>query len=221
MSLTLDLPELTGSEKMGISAEWEDPTSILPDNETRAFVNNSLANIQTFFSRMIQLDPDEDELFGDSGRDVNGFRLTTEDEPDGVDHDTAISIRSDHIANLSIQSGKASTSDALFVMGTWHSDLGIWGRSGALRIDMSSGNEFIMESNYGAFKFNNIGPASESPVATFSPQPAAILYDVNALVLKDRPGSQLPEECEDGAGIYAHNGDLFAFDSSGAITQLT
>jgi len=226
MSLTLDLPELTtselaGSDEMGVSGGWDESGSILPEDETRAFVNNSLANIQNFFSRMIQLDPQEDELFGETGRDVNGFRLTTEDEPPGVDHDTAISIRSDHISNLSIQSGKASTSDALLCMGTWDSTTGAWGVHGALRVDMSNNNAFMMESNYGAFTFNNIGPADETPVTTFSPQPAAILESVNALVLKNRPGSKLPDEAAEGAGFYAASGVPYAFDSSGTIYNLT
>ena len=226
MSLTLDLPELTtselaGSDEMGVSGGWDESGSILPEDETRAFVNNSLANIQNFFSRMIQLDPQEDELFGETGRDVNGFRLTTEDEPPGVDHDTAISIRSDHISNLSIQSGKASTSDALLCMGTWDSTTGAWGVHGALRVDMSNNNAFMMESNYGAFSFNNVGPADETPVTTFSPQPAAILESVNALVLKNRPGSKLPDEAAEGAGFYAASGVPYAFDSSGTIYNLT
>ena len=211
MSLTLDLPELTGSEKMGISAEWEDSTSILPDNETRAFVNNSLANIQTFFSRMIQLDPDEDELFGESGRDVNGFRLTTEDEPDGVDHDTAISIRSDHIANLSIQSGKASTSDALFVMGTWHSDLGIWGRSGALLVDMSNNNSFEMHSNYGRIAMNNI-----------STKPALTIDGFNMIIITQQVGATPDEFVSGTCALYvASNGELYAKKYGDTAVQLT
>jgi hypothetical protein len=230
MSLTLDLPELTtselagsdltGSDEIGVSGGWDESGSILPEDETRAFVNNSLANIQNFFSRMIQLDPQEDELFGETGRDVNGFRLTTEDEPPGVDHDTAISIRSDHISNLSIQSGKASTSDALLNMGTWDSTLGIWGVQGALRIDMSASSSFSMESNYGALTFNNVGPADDS-TAAISPQPAAILESVNALVLKNRPGARLPTETAEGAGFYAASGVPYAFDSSGNSYNLT
>jgi len=220
MSKALYLPLSIGYEEEGQEG-YTTASQVLGSRNAIEFMNSSLSTIQTFFARMIQLDPEENELFGETGREVNGFRLTTEDEPPGLDHDTAISIRSDHISALGIQSGKESTSDSLLCMGTWDSTTGTWGVNGALRIDMSDGSSFSMESLYGVFKFNNIGPASEVPVTLFSPQPAAILDGVNALVLNNRPGSKLPEECEDGAGIYAHGGKLYAFDSSGVATKLT
>ena len=211
MSRTLDLPDLTGSEEMGVNTGWEDDASILRENETREFVNNSLTNIQTFFSRMIQLDPQEDELFGETGRDVNGFRLTTEDEADGVDHDTAISIRSDHIANLSIQSGKASTSDAMLNMGTWDSTLGIWGTQGTLRVDMSDGNAFIMESNFGAIAMNNISAA-----------PALTIDGFNMMIITQQVGSAPGEFVSGTCALYvASDGDLYAKKHGVAAVKLT
>jgi len=230
MSRTLDLPDLTGSEKMGVNTGWEDDASILRENETREFVNNSLTNIQTFFSRMIQLDPQEDELFGQTGRDVNGFRLTTEDEPDGVDHDTAISIRSDHIANLSIQSGKASTSDALLTMGTWDSTLGIWGRSGALRVDMSDSNAFIMESNYGDISFDNNTTTRRLTANVYNLKVgggAARYAEFQGL--DDSAGGAEPAlffynggdppTPSNGAIVYAKSGDLFRMKSDASVDE--
>tara|TARA_R110000824_G_scaffold209008_2_gene394827 strand:- start:44 stop:640 length:597 start_codon:yes stop_codon:yes gene_type:complete len=198
MSLTLDLPDLVGGD-------------VGDEADIREFVNNSLTNIQTFFSRMIQLDSDEDELFGQSGRDVNGFRLTTEDEPDGVDHDTAISIRSDHISALGIQSGKESTSDSLLCMGTWDSTLGIWGVNGALRIDMSRGSAFIMESNFGNLAMNNI-----------SAKPALTIDGFNMIIITQQVGA-IPDEFVSGTcALYvASNGELYAKKYGDTAVQLT
>jgi len=222
MSFPLNLPDYISTDEQQTEA-----SDFLPEGTLTQFVNESLQKIQTFFSRMIQLDPDEN-FFGDTGRDANGFRLTTEDEPPGVTHDTLISLRSDHIAGIGIQAGKVSDSDAILSMGVWDDSSseanrltsGKWELYGALRIDKSEGAAFKMESNYGTFYFNNVGPFDNSGAA-ISPQPAAVLEYVNALVLKNRPGTKLPSETSGGAGIYAQGGELYAFDSSGNSTQLT
>jgi hypothetical protein len=173
------------------------------------FVNNSLSTIQTFFSRMIQLDPAENELFGETGRDVNGFRLTTEDEPAGVDHDTAISIRSGHISALGIQSGKDSTSDALLCMGTW--DGSEWGVNGTLRIDMSDGNAFKMESNYGYIKMNND-----------TDKPALVIDSFNMVVIGPQVGATPTDDFVAGTcALYVSGGELYAQKQGSAAVKLT
>tara|TARA_R110002020_G_scaffold403374_5_gene613563 strand:- start:4306 stop:7371 length:3066 start_codon:yes stop_codon:yes gene_type:complete len=221
MSKSLFLPTAVLEE-----AELEGHTTAsqaLGSRGTMEFVNSSLSTIQTFFARMIQLDPAEDELFGETGRDVNGFRLTTEDEPAGVDHDTAISIRSDHISALGIQSGKGSTSDALLCMGTW--DGSDWGVNGALRIDMSDSNAFVMESNYGAISFDNnstnrrltadiynlkIGTGTQH--AEFQDletgNPALFFYNGGD------PGTP-----SNGAVVYAKGGDLYRMKSDSSVDE--
>ena len=202
MSKALYLPLNIGYEEEG--QEGYTPASeVLGSRNAMEFMNSSLSTIQTFFARMIQLDPEENELFGETGREVNGFRLTTEDEPAGVDHDTAISIRSDHIANLSIQSGKASTSDALLNMGTWDSTLGIWGRSGALRIDMSDSNAFIIESNQSAIHFSQAAKRID-------------LGNTDIFSIADQASKVAPGA--NHSGLTSINGELYAVDASGTET---
>ena len=298
MSKSLYLPLSIGLEEAELGGMT---TSIQPlsGRNSNEFVNSSLSTIQTFFSRMIQLDPEEDELFGETGRDVNGFRLTTEDEPAGVDHDTAISIRSDHISNISIQSGKSgsadagtatggssttlvdsgkswtadewigatlkivdntdgalyfvtvtdndttsftfvtpgitvassdtyrvekNSSDSLLNMGSWNAVDGTWGVNGALRIDMSRGSAFSMESNFGDISFDNntttrrltanvynlkVGTGTQH--AEFqdldSGNPSLFFYD----------GSD-PSAPSNGAVVYAKSGDLYRRKSDGTIS---
>ena len=199
MSKALYLPLNIGYEEEGQEG-YTTASQVLGSRNAMEFMNNSLSTIQTFFSRMIQLDPEENELFGETGRDVNGFRLTTEDEPEGIDHDTAISIRSGHISALGIQSGKESTSDALLCMGTWNSTTGVWGVNGALRVDMSNNNAFAMESNFGAIAMNNI-----------SAKPALTVDGFNMMIFTQQVGT-VPDEFVSGTcALYvAADGDLYA-----------
>ena len=180
--------------------------------DSMEFVNRSLSTIQTFFARMIQLDPEED-FFGNTGRDANGFRLTTEDEPAGVTHDTLISVRSDHIAGIGIQAGKVSESDALLNMGVWDSATGAWGVSGALRIDKSDGAAFKMESNYGYILMNND-----------TDKPALVIDSFNMVVIGPQVGATPTDDFVAGTcALYVSDsdGELYAQKQGSAAVKLT
>mgnify|MGYP003148758579 CR=1 FL=1 len=202
MSKALYLPLNIGYEEEGQEG-YTTASEVLDSRNAMEFMNSSLSTIQTFFARMVQLDPEENELFGETGREVNGFRLTTEDEPPGLDHDTAISIRSDHISVLGIQSGKESTSDSLLCMGTWDSTLGKWGVNGALRIDMSDSNAFIMESNQASIKFSQAAKRID-------------LENTDIFSIADQASKVAPGA--NHSGLTSINGELYAVDAGGTET---
>ena len=205
MSFPLNLPDYISTDEQQTEA-----SDFLPEGTLTQFVNESLQKIQTFFSRMIQLDPDEN-FFGDTGRDANGFRLTTEDEPPGVTHDTLISLRSDHIAGIGIQAGKVSDSDAILSMGVWDSATGAWGVSGALRIDKSDGAAFKMESNYGYILMNND-----------TDKPALVIDSFNMVVIGPQVGATPTDDFVAGTcALYVSGGELYAQKQGSAAVKLT
>jgi hypothetical protein len=214
MSSILDLPNYSGIEE-----GWDEASDLF---DVQSFVNDSLNTIQTFFVRMVQLDPEEN-LMGETGRETNGFRLTTEDEPDGVAHDCFLSLRSDHIAAIGLQSGKQSPSISEVFFGGWDSTTNLWGTEGAIRLEATTAGarpKFSFLCNYGSLSFNNIVPDATLST-TFSAQPALTLESVAALVLKDRVVNKLPAEGEDAAGFYSQSGIPYAFDGSGNTYNLT
>ena len=223
MSKSLFLPTAVLEE-----AELEGHTTAsqaLGSRGTMEFVNSSLSTIQTFFARMIQLDPDED-FIGNTGRDTNGFRLTTEDEPPGVDHDTFISLRSDHIAGIGIQCGKESISDPVFFMGTWDSTTGSWGAHGALRIDMSDSNAFAIQSNYGQIAFNNNATTRRLTADVYNLKVGVLSQHIEFQDLETtNPGLFFANNAGDavdpddaGATIYAKSGEIYRRKGDGTIS---
>ena len=176
-------------------------------SEFDLFVNESLDEIEDFFRPLTQMDPEEDELFGETGRTVLGYRISTEDEPDGVTRDAAFSVRSDHIAAISIQSGKKSTSDAILSMGVWDELNLVWGVQGSFRVDASNGKSFGMESNYGKLEFDN--DATERK---------AVFDGINILQLKDYP-TAVPS-LSGGGGFFSLGGVPYAKDAAGNTANL-
>jgi hypothetical protein len=208
MSFPLNLPDYISTDEQQTEA-----SDFLPEGTLTQFVNESLQKIQTFFSRMVQLDPDEN-FFGDTGRDANGFRLTTEDEPPGPDHDTLISLRSDHIAGIGIQAGKVSDSDAILSMGVWDDSSseanrltsGKWELYGALRIDKSEGAAFKIESTQAYIVFSQSAKRID-------------LENTDVFSIADRSSTVSPGSGH--SGLVSKSGKLWAVDSSGNETQLT
>jgi hypothetical protein len=185
-------------------------------------LQSNMNDVQSFFGKMIQLEPEEN-LMGETGRETNGFRLTTEDEPDGVDHDCFLSLRSDHIAAIGLQSGKQSPSISEVFFGGWDSSNNLWGTEGAIRLEATTVGarpRFSFLCNYGSLYFNNIVPDATLS-GTFTAQPALTLESVSALVLKDRVVNKLPDEAEDAAGFYSQSGIPYAFDGSGNTYNMT
>lgn len=189
--------------------------NLIPDDEVedggldklRIFMGEGFKATETFFSRFIQLDPEEDELFGETGREVLGYRLTTVDEPDGVKRDAALSLRSDYISAIGIQSGRKEASDALLSMGVWDFPLVKWRVHGALRIDASNSCAFGMESLYGKMEFDN--DSTERKV---------VFDGVNVLQLNNSPGS-VPS-LSGGGGFFSSGGVPYAKDAAGNTANL-
>ena len=69
MSKALYLPLSIGYEEEAQEG-YTTASQVLGSRNAMEFMNSSLSTIQTFFARMIQLDPEENELFGETGREA-------------------------------------------------------------------------------------------------------------------------------------------------------
>tara|TARA_R110000824_G_scaffold8691_6_gene39168 strand:- start:2990 stop:4933 length:1944 start_codon:yes stop_codon:yes gene_type:complete len=205
-------------------SSFDEPVFPMVSYDVETIFSLDFNNTSDFFSPLTLLDAEEDELFGETGKELVGYRLSAVDMPDGVDRDTAFSIRSDHAANLSVQSGYSSTSDAHVSLGTWDSTVEEWGVDGALRVDMSDSNAFIMESNFGKITFDNDSTTRRLTadiynlkIGTGSRYAEFQSLDTNtpALYFVNNDGD--PPQPTDGAVIYAKGNDLYRRSSDGAV----
>ena len=190
-------------------------------------IHSQMERTSVFFDPLVLLDPTEDELFGTTGRELAGYRLTTVDMPEGVTRDVAFSLRSDYIAALSVQSGRQGAHDALVCLGTWDDTAMEWGVHGSLRVDASATNAFDIESNYGKLSFDNDATNKRltySGGINFRFGDGTVHFEIQDLDT-DNPCFYFYNNTSDastpsnGAVIYAKSGDLYRRKSDGKIDE--